>query len=199
MGTPDPMTALSFKLNKNEPSYTYTSIDQHSHPHLHSLPASFLVPRVLCTAAHHGLSSRLPRLQASRRRLPMQDSPLSPSCSSTLCSLLSLSLVPERNRRFLCSCQCPQILFLQSLTAMICCYTLALLTMSQNYWVEQDNVEHISSTEPEMFAIPTESGKPQEMARCPECKICVWSYVGFPAPGHVLTLLLQSIRDRSWC
>ena len=29
-----------------------------------------------------------------------------------------------------------------------------------------------------MIAIPTESGKPQEMARCPKCSICVWSYVG---------------------
>ena len=39
-------------------------------------------------------------------------------------------------------------------------------------------MEHTTLIEPEMVTLPSESGKPQVVARCPACKIAVWSNYG---------------------
>ena len=44
--------------------------------------------------------------------------------------------------------------------------------------IETKNVERTTSVAPEMVSLPSESGKPQVVARCPECKIAVWSNYG---------------------
>jgi hypothetical protein len=47
-----------------------------------------------------------------------------------------------------------------------------------NIWLEASNVQHLTPTDPEIIPTPSQSGKPQSMARCPQCKVCVWSNYG---------------------
>jgi len=47
-----------------------------------------------------------------------------------------------------------------------------------NAMIEADRVEHLGA-EPELVDTPSESGKGQKIARCPRCRIAVWSnYAG---------------------
>jgi hypothetical protein len=46
-----------------------------------------------------------------------------------------------------------------------------------NALIEVDRVALISGT-PEPVAVPTPSGKPQEIYRCPSCRVAVWSTYG---------------------
>jgi hypothetical protein len=48
-----------------------------------------------------------------------------------------------------------------------------------NALIETDRVTVLSS-EPKALAVPTDSGKPHEIYRCPECQTAVWSTYG----GH---------------
>ena len=47
-----------------------------------------------------------------------------------------------------------------------------------NAFMETENVEHTTPTAPERVSLPSESGNPQVVARCPDCKIAVWSNYG---------------------
>jgi hypothetical protein len=46
-----------------------------------------------------------------------------------------------------------------------------------NALIEADRVSVLSG-EPEMVAVPTDSGRAQKVYRCPACKIAVWSVYG---------------------
>ena len=46
-----------------------------------------------------------------------------------------------------------------------------------NAFIEADRVVHIAA-EPELVATPSESGGGQDIARCPKCRIAVWSNYG---------------------
>jgi hypothetical protein len=46
-----------------------------------------------------------------------------------------------------------------------------------NALVEADRVEHTAG-EPEIVITPSESGKGQKIARCPKCRIAIWSNYG---------------------
>lgn len=46
-----------------------------------------------------------------------------------------------------------------------------------NALIETDRVM-LSSGNPESVAVPTPSGRPQEIYRCPSCKVAVWSVYG---------------------
>ncbi len=43
-----------------------------------------------------------------------------------------------------------------------------------NFIIESDRVEHLKG-EPELIKTPSASGKGQMIARCPDCKVAVWS------------------------
>ncbi len=44
--------------------------------------------------------------------------------------------------------------------------------------METENVQHTTSTAPERVSLPSESGKPQVVARCRDCRIALWSNYG---------------------
>ena len=44
-----------------------------------------------------------------------------------------------------------------------------------NALIESDRVEH-TGAEPELVDTPSESGKGQKIARCPRCRVAVWSH-----------------------
>lgn len=46
-----------------------------------------------------------------------------------------------------------------------------------NALIETDRVERLSG-EPALFPMPTDSGRPHEVARCPGCGTAVWSHYG---------------------
>ncbi len=46
-----------------------------------------------------------------------------------------------------------------------------------NALIETDRVNLLSG-EPTLFRMPTDSGRPHEVARCPECGTAVWSHYG---------------------
>ena len=46
-----------------------------------------------------------------------------------------------------------------------------------NALIEADRVEHTAG-EPEIVLTPSESGKGQKIARCPQCRIAIWSNYG---------------------
>ncbi len=46
-----------------------------------------------------------------------------------------------------------------------------------NALIEADRVI-LSSGNPEPVAVPTDSGRPHEIYRCPSCKVAVWSVYG---------------------
>jgi hypothetical protein len=48
-----------------------------------------------------------------------------------------------------------------------------------NALIETDRVQLLAG-EPEVIATPSESGRGQQIARCPTCKIAVWSTYGLP-------------------
>lgn len=50
-----------------------------------------------------------------------------------------------------------------------------------NALIEADRVIHLAA-EPELVATPSQSGKGQQIARCPRCRVAVWSnYAGLGA------------------
>lgn len=64
-----------------------------------------------------------------------------------------------------------------------CCHCLACQRESGsafalNIVIEADDVQHTTPTQPELIPTPTQSKVPQDMARCPKCKVCVWSNYG---------------------
>ena len=52
-------------------------------------------------------------------------------------------------------------------------------TFALNAYIEAERVVHIGA-EPELVATPSESGDGQDIARCPKCKIAVWSNYDSP-------------------
>ena len=46
-----------------------------------------------------------------------------------------------------------------------------------NALIEADRV-HVLEGEPEAVSMPTESGKPHVISRCPKCKVALWSIYG---------------------
>jgi len=50
-----------------------------------------------------------------------------------------------------------------------------------NALIEAERVVHLKS-EPEIIATPSQSGRGQKIARCPSCRLAVWSYYGGAGP-----------------
>lgn len=57
------------------------------------------------------------------------------------------------------------------------CQTETGSAFALNALIEADRVETIAGA-PEPMATPTESGKPQQVWRCPSCKVALWSNYG---------------------
>ena len=61
-----------------------------------------------------------------------------------------------------------------------------------NAIIESDRVTVLAG-EPEMIRIPSESGAGQEMVRCPNCKICVWSH--YRSAGRLASMVRVGTLD----
>ncbi len=61
-----------------------------------------------------------------------------------------------------------------------------------NAMIESDRVELLSG-EPELVLTPSESGKGQQIARCPECRIAVWSH--YAGAGEALSFVRVGTLD----
>ena len=132
------------------------------------------------TQIHH---VHLPKFHRPRRRLHLHRPPLPHPRPSPLCPLLSLPILSERDWGFVCSCMCsaiPPSLLPPApiILRFVGSGTVVLTAASQNGFFEPSNVEFLTDeTKAEVIATPTLSGTPQEMVRCKECKVCVYSYV----------------------
>src|SRR5262249_25035886 len=61
-----------------------------------------------------------------------------------------------------------------------------------NALYEADRVEHIAG-EPEIVVTPSASGKGQRIARCPSCKVAVWS--NYPQSGPAVRFVRVGTMD----
>ena len=61
-----------------------------------------------------------------------------------------------------------------------------------NALIETDRVD-ILSGQPKLFSMPTDSGQPHDVARCPDCGTAVWSHYG---GLKVLTFLRVGTLDQ---
>ncbi|MEH2588490.1 GFA family protein [Bradyrhizobium sp. AZCC 1721] len=61
-----------------------------------------------------------------------------------------------------------------------------------NAMYEADRVEHIAA-EPEIIDTPSASGKGQRIARCPVCKVAVWS--NYPGSGPAIRFVRVGTMD----
>ena len=62
-----------------------------------------------------------------------------------------------------------------------------------NAVIESDRVVNLGEA-PEMVDTPSESGKGQKVARCPHCRVAVWSH--YPAAGPVTKLVRVGTLDQ---
>ena len=62
-----------------------------------------------------------------------------------------------------------------------------------NAMIEADRVELLSG-KPEIIDTPSESGKGQKIARCPECRIAVWSH--YAGGGEALSFVRVGTLDK---
>jgi hypothetical protein len=62
-----------------------------------------------------------------------------------------------------------------------------------NAIIEADRVIHLT-TEPELIHSPSESGKGQVIARCPKCKVAIWS--NYSSAGPILRFVRVGTLDR---
>jgi hypothetical protein len=68
---------------------------------------------------------------------------------------------------------------------------------ASNALYEADRVEHLKA-EPEIVDTPSASGKGQRIARCPACKVAVWS--NYPQAGPAVRFLrVGTLDDPSRC
>lgn len=66
-----------------------------------------------------------------------------------------------------------------------------------NALYEADRVAHIAA-EPEMVATPSASGKGQQIARCPKCKVAIWS--NYPQAGPAIRFIrVGTLSDPDLC
>jgi hypothetical protein len=66
-----------------------------------------------------------------------------------------------------------------------------------NAMYEAERVEHIAA-EPEIIVTPSASGKGQRIARCPVCKVAVWS--NYPGSGPAVRFVrVGTMDDPSQC
>jgi hypothetical protein len=66
-----------------------------------------------------------------------------------------------------------------------------------NALYEADRVEHLKS-EPEIILTPSASGKGQNIARCPNCKVAIWS--NYPQAGPAVRFVrVGTMDDPSQC
>jgi hypothetical protein len=66
-----------------------------------------------------------------------------------------------------------------------------------NAMYEADRVEHLAA-EPEIIVTPSASGKGQRIARCPICKVAVWS--NYPGSGPAVRFVrVGTMDDPSQC
>jgi hypothetical protein len=66
-----------------------------------------------------------------------------------------------------------------------------------NALYEADRVEHLNA-EPEIIDTPSASGKGQKIARCPVCKVAVWS--NYPGSGPAVRFVrVGTMDDPSQC
>ena len=61
-----------------------------------------------------------------------------------------------------------------------------------NALYEAERVEHIAA-EPEIIATPSASGKGQRIARCPNCKVALWS--NYPQAGSAVRFVRVGTMD----
>jgi len=61
-----------------------------------------------------------------------------------------------------------------------------------NALIETDRVELLSG-EPELVLTPSNSGKGQKIARCPHCRIALWSH--YPGGGVIFTFIRVGTLD----
>ena len=62
-----------------------------------------------------------------------------------------------------------------------------------NALYEADRVEHLKA-EPEFIQTPSASGRGQRIARCPNCKVAIWS--NYPQSGPVVRFVRVGTMDR---
>lgn len=81
-------------------------------------------------------------------------------------------------------CTCGQVRYRITGTPLFvhCCHCTKCQTetgsaFALNALIESDRVETIAGA-PQPIATPTESGKPQQVWRCPSCKVALWSNYG---------------------
>lgn len=82
------------------------------------------------------------------------------------------------------SCSCGAVKFRLSSPPMFvhCCHCLDCQKQSGgafaiNALIESDRIELLDG-KPEPIAMPTESGRPHDIHRCPTCKVALWSDYG---------------------
>ncbi len=53
---------------------------------------------------------------------------------------------------------------------------------AMNALIETDRIERLGSVEPELVHTPSDSGQGQQIARCPTCRVAVWSHYAGAGP-----------------
>ncbi len=81
-----------------------------------------------------------------------------------------------------CSCGCVRFRLKSAPMFVHCCHCLDCQrqtgsAFAVNALTETDRIEILTGT-PEPVSMPTDSGRPHDIYRCPECKVAVWSDYG---------------------
>ena len=70
-------------------------------------------------------------------------------------------------------------------------------TFALNAMVESDRVSMLRAQAPELLNTPSASGAGQQIARCPTCRVAVWSH--YAGAGPLLTFLRVGTLDKPDC
>ncbi len=86
-------------------------------------------------------------------------------------------------------CTCGQVRYRMRTAPLIvhCCHCRSCqretgASFALNAMIEADRVVHLGA-EPELVITPSDSGRGQRIARCPNCRIAVWSNYGGSGPA----------------
>jgi hypothetical protein len=99
------------------------------------------------------------------------------------------------------SCSCKEIHYRMNKTPMMihachctCCQRESGSAFAINALVESAEIS-LTNGVPEYIAIPTSSGKIQRVARCPNCKVALWSH--YATAGDSLSFVRVGTLDES--
>lgn len=98
------------------------------------------------------------------------------------------------------SCFCGEVQYTMTAEPMFvnCCHCTDCQTQTGsafaiNAIIEADNIE-VTKGKPVAVSVPTDSGRPHDIYRCPKCQTALWSDYG--RRGYLLFLRVPTLKDR---